>query len=335
MSNPLAEVLVLTVQKGFWASPACEIFPNRLVLQPVLRLPGRWGSSRNPLNVLPLFWRGLVYCWLRRPRVVLFGSAPRLAAWFARLKRLRLLPPVRLIAPAALYLPPALHPEFDRLIVFSRGEIPGQSPIASRYVFIPLPAPPAPLPEQSAFDGADPTAEEKFIFSGGGASRDFASLIEAHSGLHARIPNPPPLRIVTFSPRTLAYSHPLPPAVQVSYQLPHPQFLYQMSKATFVVVPLKAGAHPHGHTTVVEALSLGKAVISTRHASVEDYVIEGQTGLLVEPGDVTGYREALWQLLENPPLQRALEQQAQRFAQHLTYPAFAQRLAELCSQVLE
>jgi len=334
MSTPLEKVLVLTVRKGFWASPECEIFPNRLYARPLFRVPGRLGSSRNPLNVVTLFWQGLHYCWQKRPQVLLFGSAPRLAAWFARLKQWGLLPPVRLIAPAALYLPPALHAEFDRLIVFSRGEIPAQSNAAGRYVFIPLPAPPAPLPDTAASVIADPSAEAEFVFSGGGAGRDFASLIAAYAGLRGRVANPPPLHIVTFSPRTLAYPHPLPPAVQVSYQLPHPQFLHQMAKAAFVVVPLKAGTHPHGHTTVVEALSLGKAVISTRQASVEDYVIEGQTGLLVEPGDVAGYQQALRLLCEDLHLRRTLAQQAQRFAQVLTYPAFAQKLAELCSQVL-
>lgn len=117
--------------------------------------------------------------------------------------------------------------------------------------------------------------------------------------------------------------------------MPNPQFLEMMAQAEFVVVPLKPGAFPHGHTTVVEALRLGKPVISTQSASVEDYVIDGQTGLLVQAGQASGYRQAIQLWLEHPELRQAAARQAQEFAENLTYRAFAGRLAALCQEVLQ
>lgn len=143
----LNEVLVLTVRKGFWASSECEIFPHRLYAQPLAPFPGRFGSTRNPLNVLTLAINGYLECLRRRPRLILFGSAPRLSAWFAWLKQTGLLPPLRMIAPGAFFLPSRYYDQFERLYVFSRGEIP---PLAERFIFLPLPGPERPLPIPSA-----------------------------------------------------------------------------------------------------------------------------------------------------------------------------------------
>jgi len=45
-----------------------------------------------------------------------------------------------------------------------------------------------------------------------------------------------------------------------------------MAGAKFVVAPLQEGIDPHGHTTIVQALRLGKTLISTRNASIDDDV---------------------------------------------------------------
>ena len=59
---------------------------------------------------------------------------------------------------------------------------------------------------------------------------------------------------------------------------------------------------------VMEAQLSGLPVIATRHAGIPDVVLDGQTGLLVEEGDVEAMAEAMQTLLED-------SQKAQRFGQ--------------------
>jgi glycosyltransferase involved in cell wall biosynthesis len=102
-----------------------------------------------------------------------------------------------------------------------------------------------------------------------------------------------------------------------------------------VVAPLVEGLHPHGHTSLVQAQRLGKAVITTRGASVDDYVTHGREGLLVSPGDVAGYRQAILKMSQDHELRAACEQHAMAKAPELTYTAFAKRLTQLCLELLQ
>jgi glycosyltransferase involved in cell wall biosynthesis len=318
----LKEVLVLSVRKNFWASQECQIFPNRHYAHRVLPGPGRFGSSRNPANVMTLFLGGYVDYLRQRPKLILFGAAPRLSAWFARLKRGGLLPGVKLVAPGAVYLEDELAGYIDRLYVFSRAEISlHPAELRRRYVFIPLPA-------DGDFSTLSTSQSGEFLFAGGGAGRDFRSLIEAMRGLDLK------LEIVTFSPRTLDYPGQLPDNCRVTWRMPLQDFLECMAKALFVVAPLREGLQPHGHTTLVQALRLGKAVVSTQNASVDDYVAHGREGLLVAEGDVDGYQRAILKLASDPILRASCERQAREKAVDLTYAKFAQRLVQLCRETL-
>jgi glycosyltransferase involved in cell wall biosynthesis len=74
---------------------------------------------------------------------------------------------------------------------------------------------------------------------------------------------------------------------------------------------------------LVEAMAAGKPVISTRVGGIEDFVSDGQTGLLIPPGDVARFTEAMALLCCNPSERRRLgqggrESVAQRFSQNPT-----------------
>jgi glycosyltransferase involved in cell wall biosynthesis len=57
---------------------------------------------------------------------------------------------------------------------------------------------------------------------------------------------------------------------------------------------------------ILEALAGKVAVIATRVGAIPHVILPGRTGLLVEPGDVVGLREAICQLLANANLRRSL-----------------------------
>ena len=316
------DILVLTVKKGFWASRDCEIFPNRIYSKYIFHGFGKWGTSRNPFNSLSLILTGYLYCLFYKPKLLLFGSAPRVSAWFARIKRRGLLPEVKLIAPGAVYLDDKDAAYFDRLYVFSRSEVTIHDPaLRHKFEFIPLPA-------EGEFNFLMPEVNRNCIFAGGGAGRDFASLIEAVQGLETE------LEIVTFSQKNLGYARDLPENCKVYWRMSSTDYLKRMASALFVVVPLKEGLHPHGHTSVVQALRLGKAIISVKNASIEDYVQHGKEGLLVQSGDVDEYKQAILHLFYDHSFRASCEYYSKRWIPELSYASYARRLENLCIETL-
>jgi len=55
-------------------------------------------------------------------------------------------------------------------------------------------------------------------------------------------------------------------------------------------------------TTVLEAGASGLPVVATRHAGIPEVVLSGETGLLVDEGDVTGMADHLTRLAKDPDL---------------------------------
>lgn len=312
----LDDVLVLTVRKYFWASRECEVFPNRLYTRIF------YGHSQNLVNSLFAALRGLVYFSIHRPRLILFGSAVRIVPWFTRFRKAGLLPGVKMIATNQYRFNDAQAQHLDRIIVHSHGEIiHHDATLRDKYEFIPLPA-------DGRFDLCRPSPGD-YIFAGGGAERDFRSLIEAVRGLDVQV------KIVTVSPETLGYTGELPGNCHVHWRMPLQDFLELMAGSLFVVVPLEKGClRSHGQTTVVQALRLGKAVVTTKNASVDDYVVDGREGILISPGNVIGYRQAIVELWESPKMRESLERHAQTKALDLTYEVFSRRLILLCQELL-
>jgi glycosyltransferase involved in cell wall biosynthesis len=74
--------------------------------------------------------------------------------------------------------------------------------------------------------------------------------------------------------------------------------LYAASQ--FVVMPLYPVDFQAGVTAILEAMAMGKAVICTRTPGQADIILEGETGLYVEPGDPVALRLAIEWLLDHP-----------------------------------
>ncbi len=83
---------------------------------------------------------------------------------------------------------------------------------------------------------------------------------------------------------------------------------------------------------ILEAQACGLPVVSTRHAGIRDVVVEGQTGLLVEPGDVDGMAEAMLFLGENPDIAGKLGARGrERVLQHFSSEKNISQLAAILS----
>ena len=70
--------------------------------------------------------------------------------------------------------------------------------------------------------------------------------------------------------------------------------------ASIVVVPLHPSRFASGYAVIAEAMAMGRAVVVTATEGRSDLVVDGETGLYVEPGDVVGLRAVLRSLLDDP-----------------------------------
>ncbi len=80
---------------------------------------------------------------------------------------------------------------------------------------------------------------------------------------------------------------------------------------------------------VLTAFAFGKAVVATRVGGLPEYVEDGVTGLLVEPGDASGLADALVRLLEDAELRRRLRAAIElRAHSQLSWAATAESLVQ-------
>lgn len=82
--------------------------------------------------------------------------------------------------------------------------------------------------------------------------------------------------------------------------------------------------------SIVEAMAAGLPVVATRFGGIMESVVDGETGILVEPGDVQGQAAALLRLAQDVDLRRVMGQAGrQRVANHFTLAHERQRLMDI------
>ncbi len=84
----------------------------------------------------------------------------------------------------------------------------------------------------------------------------------------------------------------------------HPAVLREVYAASrFVIVPIRRTTMwSAGCTTVTQAQAMGRPVIATRNPGMGDYVLDGETGLLVEQSDPASMADAIARLWNDPDL---------------------------------
>lgn len=88
--------------------------------------------------------------------------------------------------------------------------------------------------------------------------------------------------------------------------------------------------------SVIEAMANGLAVVATPVGATEEIVVDGQTGLLVQPGDIPGLTTALSRLLDDPALRMRLGQAAKAtHAERLEIRPYAVRLQQIWREVAQ
>lgn len=99
------------------------------------------------------------------------------------------------------------------------------------------------------------------------------------------------------------------------------------------VLPSLAEGQP---LTILEAMAGGLPVVATRAGGVPDLVVDGETGVLVEPGNVPALREALQALARNGEERRRMGRAARiRYLERFTDDRLAERLVSAFRDVAE
>jgi glycosyltransferase involved in cell wall biosynthesis len=130
-----------------------------------------------------------------------------------------------------------------------------------------------------------------YFLAAGRDHRDWETLAEAVAPLR--------LDVRVAGPRALEN----PGRLRLVFPGSHRAFLDLLEGATALIVPLQGSDRQAGQLAVLDALSLGRAVIATRGLGTEDYVT-GETGVLVPPRDPAALRRAILALSEPGVAQR-------------------------------
>jgi glycosyltransferase involved in cell wall biosynthesis len=115
--------------------------------------------------------------------------------------------------------------------------------------------------------------------------------------------------------------------VELIEALDHSTALRLLNEADAVVLPSRDETMP---IVILEAMALGKAVISTNVGGVREWLRDGMNGLLVEKQNPEALARALAACAANPEFMERLANAGRRtFERHFTLERFASRFAEL------
>lgn len=213
----------------------------------------------------------------------------------------------------------------DRFIVHTRRERQMYSdwlnlPI-ERFEFVPYQVPEIPVTYEEE-------TQQPFIAALGSAHRDFPTLFEAVETL--KIPT-----VVASGSRALE-GLTIPSQVQTPLGIGKADCLRLAQQARINVVPLIPNEQvtAAGQVTIVEAMRMGRALIATRGNGVEDYIIDGETGLLVDPHSVSDLMRAIETLWNDAALRQRIGTQAMQYAvEHFSDEAVGRVLGQVLDSV--
>ncbi len=158
-------------------------------------------------------------------------------------------------------------------------------------------------------------------------SRDYATLFAAMEGIPARMTVAASGNWYAREKKTRLQGR-IPENVTVAGRLASVELRQLYSRSRFVVVPVYDQIYSAGLTSILEASAMGRAVITTRSRGLADFVSDGVTGLVVEPGDVQGLRDAIRYLLAHPSEARRMGANArQRVEERQNLDLYVQEMA--------
>jgi glycosyltransferase involved in cell wall biosynthesis len=163
-------------------------------------------------------------------------------------------------------------------------------------------------------------------------SRDYASLFKAIEGLPVR------LEVAGYGhwyarEKNNVLKEKIPANVSISRRLTHLELRDFYARSAFVVLPVSNLVYSAGATAALEAGSMGRAVIAFHSQGISDYIIDGMTGIIIDPGDVAGLKAAIQRLHANPAEAQRLGVNArQRILEQFRLDSYVNQIAGVLLQ---
>ena len=169
----------------------------------------------------------------------------------------------------------------------------------NRFKFIPWPSN-IPVLEDNNLDTG-------YIFAAGRSFRDWITFFDAISGTGLE------LIVVATKKYFLKLAITIPQEVTPYCDIPHKEYLELLKRAHFIVIPLKETFRSIGLAIILEAMSFGKAVITTKVSGTIDYIHTGLDGLLYEPYNSFDLKNKILKLTNDSKFRKGLEKMGKLF----------------------
>jgi glycosyltransferase involved in cell wall biosynthesis len=251
-----------------------------------------------------------------------------LLAWLRHLRIIRT-PLVTL----AHHPPPggALAAPFNRMLVRSASAFPSISPLSARqWQELAAPGPVCPFlpwgPDLPYYPAYQPP--EEGVLVSGRTNRDWDVIARAAPRLATSLTLfsaavPDPRRWLALSPRIRITEPPRDPWTYDDI-LPH------IARALAVAIPLRRNSNLGGLTSLLDAMAMGRAVLMTYNPHVHPDIEKAGIGRWVQPGDATGWIEAINHLAAHPEEACAMGARARLLVEEgLDARHFDERMADL------
>jgi glycosyltransferase involved in cell wall biosynthesis len=152
-------------------------------------------------------------------------------------------------------------------------------------------------------------------------------LIQAYANLASAIP------LVLIGRQNMALPTSLANNVHILPSMPHDAVMRAWSRSLMALAP---SIWPDPCPTVVmEAMASGRPVIASRIGGLPDLVADGETGLLVPPGNPVALSQAMHSLITRSDLRVRMGQAAKRAVVQFQAGAVVPRIERLYAQLIE
>jgi glycogen synthase len=170
--------------------------------------------------------------------------------------------------------------------------------------------------------------EDEFLFFAGELSSEKGvnTLLSAYTALGPERP-----RLVLAGRRMPETPAELPEGAELHFDWPHDRVLDAFRRCLAAVLP---SACPDAcPTTVIEAMASGAPVISSSIGGITDLIVDGESGLLVDPANPRQLANAITTLARDPALRRRLACAAFERSGSFTASAVVERLEQIYAQI--
>ena len=184
------------------------------------------------------------------------------------------------------------------------------------------------IPDEIVLEKIPTTGPDAPVLFVGDLCRDKG--VETLLAAYRLLDGPPPLVLAGRSAPGSAWT--MPDGAQWLGPLPHDEVLPLFRSARAVIVPsIWADPCP---TVVLEAMAAGRPVVASASGGILDMVVDGVTGLLVPPGDVSALAEAISSVLRDPRAAQAFGAAGRDRARGFTVSAVVERIEHLYASAI-